>query len=116
MIRSEEVVKQICTLTGCSPEQVGAVVGLAMEALHKTAFCDEGSVTASIMECMWMFGDKACYHLGGILEVARIEGDHDIPWYETYARFAPETLKKFDPLLETWMEQRSPGRMKLDRE
>jgi hypothetical protein len=115
MLRSEEVLEQICQMTGCSREQVRAVVGLAMEALHRVAFCDDGAVTASIMECMWMFGDKACYHLGGILEVARIEEDHDLPWYETYARFAPETLTKFDPLLETWMEQRSPGRKARDR-
>jgi hypothetical protein len=115
MLRSEEVVGQICKLTDCSREQVSAVVGLALEALHKVAFCDDGAVTASIMECMWMFGDKACYHLGGILEVARVEADHDIPWYETYTRFAPETLRKFDPLLGTWMEQRSLRRKNRDK-
>ena len=114
MLRSEEVVQQICKATGCSPEQVRDVVGLAMEALYKIAFCDDGALTAAIMECMWMFGDKACYHLGGIMEAARIQAD-DIPWSETYARFAPEILTKFDPLLETWMEQRSPGRKARDR-
>ena len=114
MLRSEEVVQQICEATDCSPEQVRDVVGLAMEALHKVAFCDDDALTAAIMECMWMFGDKACHHLGGILEVARIQAS-DIPWSETYARFAPENREKYDPLLETWVEQRSPGRKERDR-
>ena len=48
------------------------------------------------------------------LEAARIQAD-DIPWSETYARFAPENWEKYGPLLDTWIEQRSPGRKARER-
>jgi hypothetical protein len=67
----EKIIAEICQASDCSPEQMRIIVSIALRSLHKIAVCDERNVTAAIMECYWLFGDEACYHLGGILEEAR---------------------------------------------
>jgi len=36
-----EILNRIAATTACEPEQVREIVRLALEALHKIAFCDE---------------------------------------------------------------------------
>ena len=88
-----EILNRIAATTACEPEQVREIVRLALEALHKIAFCDERCLTGSLMECYWIFGEGACYHLGGILEEARIFHDSDIPYSEFLQRFAPNSCQ-----------------------
>ena len=94
-----EILNRIAATTACEPEQVREIVRLALEALHKIAFCDERCLTGSLMECYWIFGDGACYHLGGILEEARIFHDSDIRYSEFLQRFAPDSWQQFKPVI-----------------
>jgi hypothetical protein len=107
----------ICEATGCNREQVIAIVGTALETLHKIAFCDETSVIRAIMECWCQFGDKACYHLGGLLEQGRLFMlDRDgRSWYETYYS-ASARWREFDLVVEGWMKERTEARKLLDAE
>jgi hypothetical protein len=110
----QDILKRIAAATVCEPEQVREVVHLALEALHKIAVCDERNVTAALMESCWIFGDGACYHLGGILEEARIGGGSDLPWSEFFARFSPDTWHQFKPIFDQWMKDRTEARKSLD--
>jgi hypothetical protein len=90
------------------------VVGMALEYLHKAAFCHEHNVTEALTQCMWCFGGKACFHLGGILEQERIGTSHEIPWSEFISRFAPDLGNRYGPIVQSWMSQRSEERKNLD--
>jgi hypothetical protein len=111
---SSEIVNRIASQTVCEPEQVREIVRLAFEALHKIAFCDERNVTAALMECCWTFGEEACYHLGGILEEARVGTDPGIPWSEFFLRFYPDSPRQFRPIVEEWAKDRTKDRKALD--
>jgi hypothetical protein len=111
---AELIVNQICAAAGCSENQIIEAVSMALEHLHKVAFCHEHNVTEAITQCMWCFGGQACFHLGGILEQARIGTSNDIPWSEFILRFAPDLGKQFGPIVEKWMSQRSEERKNLD--
>ena len=113
---SKGILDQISTQTGSTGDQVCEAVGAALEALHKIAFCDEDSVTGAIRECAFIFGSRACYHLVGILEEARINTDPELPWSETMNRFMPSEWKKFQPLMENWLDQDCEQRKLLDKE
>lgn len=112
---TDDILAQICAETGCTGEQMRQAVGAAFEALHKIAFCDERNVTAALMESYFAFGARACYHLGGILEQARINADSDLPWSETLMRIAPAEWKQFQPLVDNWLDRRSEQRKLLDQ-
>ena len=111
---AELIVNQICAATRCSENQVIEVVGMVLEHLHKVAFCHEHNVTEAVMQCMWGFGGQACFHLGGILEQARIGTSGDIPWSEFILRFAPDLGEQYGPVVESWMSERSEERKSLD--
>ncbi len=111
-----EILNRIAATTACEPEQVREIVRLALEALHKIAFCDERCLTGSLIECYWIFGDGACYHLGGILEEARIFHDSDIPYSEFLQRFSPDSWHQFKPVIAQWMKERSEARKAHDGE
>jgi hypothetical protein len=111
-----EVLNRIAATTACEPEQVREVVRLALETLHKIAFCNEKSVTAALTECRWMFDEGACYHLGGILEEARRNCDPGTSWSEFFLRFSPGSWHQFRPVLEHWANERSEARKALDEE
>jgi len=111
---SPEILKRIASETVCAPEQVCEIVRLALEALHKIAFCDETNVTAALMQCYYTFGEGACFHLGGILEEARIGSDSEIPWSEMLLRFCPESWNQFKPILGQWAKDRTEARKALD--
>ena len=113
---SKVILDQICAQTGSTDDQVCEAVGAALEALHKIAYCNEENVTAAIMECAFIFGPRACYHLVGILEEARINTGPDLPWSETMNRFMPSEWKEFRPLIENWLKQRSEQRKLLDQQ
>ena len=106
----------ICSAAGCDRQQVITVVGNAFEALHKVAFRHEQSVSLAMVKCLHQFGSKACYHLVGLLDEARVcKGNHiDVPWSETYMRFAGQTWREFEPIVEGWMPERTEGRKLLD--
>jgi hypothetical protein len=111
------VLDDICDATGCTRQQVVAVVGKAFEALHKIAFCDEMGISGAMGDCQDQFGSKACYHLVGLLDEARrCKGDEiDVPWRETYLRFSGLSYREFDPVVEGWwMSERSEARKLLD--
>lgn len=110
----EALIKRIATATLCEPEQVREVVCLTLQALHKTAFCDEKNVTAALMQCCWAFGDEACFHLGGILEEARIGIRGDIPWSEFMARFLPHAQQQLSPIINEWQKDKTEDRRALD--
>jgi hypothetical protein len=110
----EPIVNQICAATGFNERQVREVVGMALEHLHKSAFCHEHNVTEAMRQSMWCFGGKACFHLGGILEQARIGTSGDIPWSEFMCRFAPDLGEQYGPVVESWMSDRSEGRKQMD--
>lgn len=111
---TEPIVKEICAATGCSEKQVIEVVSMALEHLHRVAFCHEHNVTEAMMQSMWCFGGRACFHLGGILEQARIGTSNEIPWSELILRFAPDLGEQYGPVLDSWMSQRSENRKALD--
>ena len=111
---AELIVDQIRTATGCSENQIIQVVSMALEHLHKVAFCHEHNVTEAMMQCMWGFGGEACFHLGGILEQTRIGTSGEIPWSEFILRFAPDLGEQYGPVVESWMSQRSEERKNLD--
>jgi hypothetical protein len=68
-----------------------------------------------LIDCRIMFGEKACYHLGGILEVERLSGgDREIPWSETIVRLLGPVGPKYWALLDTWRDERSDVRKQLD--
>jgi hypothetical protein len=110
----EAMLKRIAAATVCEPEQVREIVRLCLQALHKTAFCDEKNVTAALMECCWAFGDEACFHLGGILEEARIGTSGDKPWSEFMARFLPQAKHQLSPITDEWVKTKSADRKALD--
>jgi hypothetical protein len=112
----QQALDDICEATGCSREQVIDVVGRAFEALHKTAVCNEMSVTGAMGLCLDHFGSKACYHLVGLLEEARLctRDEPDLPWSETYMRFAGQSWREFVPVVESWMQERSEERKLRD--
>lgn len=112
---AELIIRQICAATGCNENQVIEVIGMALEYLHKVAFCHEKNVTEAMMKCMWGFGGQACFHLGGILEEARIGTSNDIPWSEFILRFSPDLDKRYGPVVESWMSQRSEEQKKTGR-
>jgi hypothetical protein len=111
---AERIINQICEETGCSETQVIKVVGMALEHLHRVAFCHEHNVTEAMVQCMWGFGGQACFHLGGVLEQARTGTSGDIPWSEFILRFAPDLAEQYRPVVESWMSQRSEERRNLD--
>ena len=113
---TQDILAQISAQTGSTNDQVREAVGAALEALHKIAFCDEDSVVGAIKECAFIFGSRACYHLVGILEDARINTDPELPWSETMDRFMPSEWEQFRPLMEDWLEQRSERRQLLDEQ
>ena len=111
----DTMLDDFCRESGMSREQLVQVATVVLKRLHKVSVCDEESTTAAIMDCMWSFGDEACYHLGGILEEARQHtGPEGDPWTETYLRFAPD-LKRFRPVLDGWMDDRTEARKRLDK-
>lgn len=110
------ILAQISAQTDSTDGQVREAVGAALESLHKIAFCDEDGVVGAIRECAFIFGSRACYHLVGILEEARINTDPEIPWSETMCRFMPSEWERFRPLMENWLEQRSEQRKLLDQQ
>jgi hypothetical protein len=111
---AEQIVNQICAETDCSETQVIKVVAMALEHLHRVAFCHEHNVTEAMVQCMRGFGGQACFHLGGVLEQARIGTSGDIPWSEFILRFAPDLTDEYGPKVESWMNQRSRERRNLD--
>jgi hypothetical protein len=111
---AKSIVEEICAATGCSENQVIEVVGMALEYLHKVSFCHEHNVTEAVVQTMWCFGDKACFHFGGILEQERIGTGGDIPWSEFFLRFAPGLGEQYGPVLDGWLDQRSKDRKSLD--
>lgn len=115
-MKSEGILAQISAQTDSTDDQVREAVGAALEALHKIAFSDEDGVVGAIRECAFIFGSRACYHLVGILEEARINTDPEIPWSETMYRFMPSEWERFRPLMENWLEQRSEQRKLLDQQ
>lgn len=110
----EATLKRIAAATVCEPEQVREVVRLALQALHKTAFCDERNVTAALMQCCWAFGDEACFHLGGILEEARIATDPTLSWSEFMARFLSHAQNQLSPIIDEWRKDKTEDRKALD--
>ena len=115
-MRTEDILAHISAQTGSTDDQIREAVETALEALHKIAFCDEDSVVRAIRECAFIFGSRACYHLVGILEDARINTDPELPWSETMYRFMPSEWEQFRPLMENWLEQRSEQRKLLDEQ
>jgi hypothetical protein len=111
---AEQIVKDICVATGCSETQVIEVVNMVLEYLHRVSFCHEHNVTEAVMQCMWCFGGRSCFHFGGILEQARIGTGGRIPWSEVFLRFAPNLGEKYGPILDRWLNQRSDERKNLD--
>lgn len=112
--RPEALLQRIAAATVCDPEQVREIVRLSLQALHKTAFCDEKNVTAALMECCWAFGDEACFHLAGILEEARVGTSGDIPWSEFMARFLPHAKHQLSPIIDEWVTDKTDDRKALD--
>ena len=113
---NRDILAQISAQTGSTDAQVCEAVGASLEALHKIAFCGEDSVAGAIRECAFIFGSRACYHLVGILEDARINTDLELPWSATMYRFTPSEWEQFQPLMENWVEQRSEQRKLLDQQ
>ena len=111
---TQNILAEISAQTGSTDDQIREAVGAAIEALHKIAVCDEDGVVGAIRECTFIFGSRACYHLVGILEDARINTDPELPWSETMYRFMPSEWEQFRPLMEHWVEQRSEQRKLLD--
>ncbi len=110
---TEKLFETVCQESGCPPEQVSKVATAALKVLHKIAYGDERNVTAALMQCYWMFGSEACYHLGGLLEEARIWTDSELSWSETLERLDPE-LKEYSAILDEWAALKSQERKLLD--
>lgn len=96
-------VEAIAAEAGCSGEQVRLAVTAAFRSLHRTSVTDKQSVTAAIVDSYSLFGPEASYHLGGLLEEARVSNDSELPWSETMARFAPQS-KPFAAVVEKWRQ------------
>jgi hypothetical protein len=111
---SEPIMKAICAITGCTELQVIKTISEGLKHLHRVAFCHEHNVTEAVMQSMWCFGGEACFHFGGILEQARIHNIEDIPWSEFFLRFAPDLGNQYGRELDTWLDQRSKDRKRLD--
>lgn len=96
---------------GCDEEQVRQTATVLLRELHRISRCDERSATGMLLECLFVLGDEACYHLGGILDEADRSEDKLIP--ETMRRM-PADFKQYFPIMEQWLEERTAERKLLD--
>jgi hypothetical protein len=112
--REKTLLEEVCAASGCTEAQVRQVIGMTLAALHKVARCHEQSATAAVRESMRAFGAQACYHLSGLLEESRTHADPDRSWWEISARYAPAAWARFGPVVDSWREERSEARERLD--
>ena len=95
-------IDRIARDAGTTPEVTRAAATSALRALHRVAVTNPTNVTEAIAQAHFLFGQEACFHLTGLLEVSRTETDPDIPWSETLNRFAPR-LRHYNRLVERWL-------------
>ena len=95
---------RVCRDADCSPDQATHAVTSALRLLHKAAVTDPKGATASLLECVIAFGPEATFHLGGILEVAKLRSDPALPWSETMARLVPRS-KVYSVLINKWRKK-----------
>jgi hypothetical protein len=67
-----------------------------------------------VLECYFNVGGQAVYHLGGLLEEARVHCDPALPWAETMMRFDPAAGRRHSLFISEWLPSRSPERRALD--
>jgi len=112
----EQIIDRVARETGYSPTVVQRVMTEGLQALHRTAFCEAEGVSAALLDCYFSFGPQAAYHLGGILEEARVGCDPDLPWSETFLRIDSAACNRYSMYIREWLSQRSQQRKALDEQ
>ena len=77
----------LCREANCHLSQVRKVAARVLKQLDREAFCSETRTTGMLLQCHFLLGPEACYHMGGVLEECRI--DHNpagVPWSATLLR------------------------------
>jgi hypothetical protein len=94
---------KLCEEARCHPSQLRSAAVTILRELHRESFCSEERSTGRLIQCYWLFGAEACYHLGGVLEEYRRDHDPDgIPWSETLARLDPK-IERYADVLKSWI-------------
>src|SRR5690349_20197766 len=88
----------------CSPLLIRVIVIDCLSRLHELAV--KQGLGRSIKECRFEFGERATWHLGGLLESASDQNSGY--WAEHLERLDP-SLKRYAIIMERW-------RFELDRE
>ena len=115
-MRDNDVVQMIAREAGCAPVTVQRVMTAGLRALHRRAFCEADGASGAVLECFLSFGAQAAYHLGGVLEEARLNGDPELPWSETLMRFDSAAGKRHSLFIRDWLPRRTRERKALDRQ
>jgi hypothetical protein len=115
-VKGDSIVEHVAREVGCSLSMTQAVMTAGLRALHRHAFCEAEGTSGAILECFLNFGAQAAYHLGGLLEQARVNCDPDLPWSETLMRIDSDAGNRHRMFVQEWVPQRSPARKLLDEQ
>jgi hypothetical protein len=115
-VKHDGIVHHVAREAGCSPATVQKVMTAGLRALHKHAFCEAKGAAGAVLECYLSFGAQAAYHLGGILEEARLNCDAELPWSETLMRIDSAAGMRHSLFVREWLPRRSRERKALDKQ
>lgn len=107
-------IREVCQEEGLTTEELQNAARVVLKALHKAAYCGDESLWGAVIDCRLEFGGEAAYHLGGILELERLQSDKDIPISELFLRLDPESFKKYESLFLAWKDDRTETRKLMD--
>lgn len=93
-----------------TPEQAQRAVTSALRSLHRVALTQPRGLTDVALEARIEFGEEACYHLFGLLELERLKEDHELPWSETLLRIDPH-MQVYRVLVDRWLNEGNDNEM-----
>jgi hypothetical protein len=90
--------------TGVTPEQCASVAAVVLRELHRVATIHEDGLVGTLKAACSQLGPEACYHVGGLLELSRIESDDGVPW-PSVMESIDSSLLTYQVLVEQWKQE-----------